>query len=379
MVIDRFLKLLTSLRLTVALLCLGLVLVFLGTLAQVDLGLYKAQNDFFRSFFVYWTPKGGGWKIPVFPGGYLLGSVLLANLVAAHIKRFRLEWKKAGIFMIHAGLILLLLGQLLTDLLAVESSMHLRAGEIKNYSESDRLTELYVIDSTDPESDLVVAIPDSILAAGGTFARPELPFSIRVQKFYPNSAIAKTNETGFEKSSASQIPGEPLWWREEPKVTKMDLRDMPSAMIELTSPTGSLGTWLVSTFLNSQSFKLGNRTFQVGLRQRRHYKPFTFELKKFDHDVYTGTDKASNYSSLVHLHKADTGEDRDVRIYMNNPLRYRGETYYQASFDADGTILQDVRNPSWLTPYFSCALVGGGMVVQFLSHLFGFIKRRTKK
>ena len=49
--LDYFVKFFTSLRLTVVLLALGTVLVFWGTLAQVDLGLYKAQNDFFKSFF----------------------------------------------------------------------------------------------------------------------------------------------------------------------------------------------------------------------------------------------------------------------------------------------------------------------------------------
>ena len=52
--LDKTIAFFTSLRLTVVLLVLGLFLVFLGTLAQVDLGLYKAQNAFFRSFFVYW-------------------------------------------------------------------------------------------------------------------------------------------------------------------------------------------------------------------------------------------------------------------------------------------------------------------------------------
>jgi hypothetical protein len=66
---------------------------------------------------------------------------------------------------------------------------------------------------------------------------------------------------------------------------------------------------------------------------------------------------------------------------MNSPLRYAGETYYQADWDHEddrGTILQVVHNPSWLTPYFSCVLVGMGLIVQFASHLFGFtLKRRT--
>jgi hypothetical protein len=67
-----------------------------------------------------------------------------------------------------------------------------------------------------------------------------------------------------------------------------------------------------------------------------------------------------------------------VLIYMNNPLRYAGETYYQASFDADdaGTILQVVHNPSWITPYLACVMVAAGLITQFLYHLIPFLKRR---
>jgi len=80
------------------------------------------------------------------------------------------------------------------------------------------------------------------------------------------------------------------------------------------------------------------------------------------------------------LKRPDTGENREVLIYMNNPLRYAGETYYQASFDPDnhGTILQVVHNPSWLTPYFSCILVAAGLLIQFGIHLFGFAAKRRK-
>ena len=99
----------SSLKLTVVLLVLGCVLVFWGTLAQVHVGLYKAQNEFFRSFFIYWGPKSASWKIPIFPAGYLVGGILLINLVTAHFKRFRLSREKVGIWMVHVGLILLLL------------------------------------------------------------------------------------------------------------------------------------------------------------------------------------------------------------------------------------------------------------------------------
>ncbi len=103
-------------------------------------------------------------------------------------------------------------------------------------------------------------------------------------------------------------------------------------------------------------------------------------LVEFRHDRYPGTDIPMNFSSRLRLQRPDTGEDREVLIYMNHPLRYEGETYYQSSFDRDdqGTVLQVVRNPSWLTPYFSCVMVGIGLMLQFSIHLTRFARRRHK-
>ena len=161
----------------------------------------------------------------------------------------------------------------------------------------------------------------------------------------------------------------------------MDQRDIPSAIVEIQAPDKSLGTWLVSEYIERpQQFTYKNRTYKLELRPRRYYSPFTIRLLEFRHDVYAGTDTPKNFSSRVQLQAPATSENREVKIYMNNPLRYAGETFYQASFDQDnhGTILQVVHNPSWLTPYFSCILVGLGLVVQFMTHLLGFsFKRRT--
>ncbi|MFO1513856.1 MAG: cytochrome c biogenesis protein ResB [Verrucomicrobiota bacterium] len=114
------------------------------------------------------------------------------------------------------------------------------------------------------------------------------------------------------------------------------------------------------------------------MRPERYYKPFSIHLLEFRHDKYPGTDIPKNFSSRVRLSHPEKKENREVLIYMNSPLRYGGETYYQASFDQDnqGSILQVVRNPSWLTPYFACVLVSIGMIYQFLSHLIGFAVKR---
>src|SRR6185312_2408329 len=161
--LDSLIKFFTSIRLTVALLVLGMVLVFWGTLAQVQLGLYQAQNEFFRSFCVFWHPKGSALKIPIFPGGYLLGGMLLINLFAAHFRYYRSTKRKIGILLIHLGIVLLLAGQFLTDFLSSESVMHIRAGSSANYSESTSDYEIAITDTTDKALDTVVAIPDHSL------------------------------------------------------------------------------------------------------------------------------------------------------------------------------------------------------------------------
>jgi hypothetical protein len=140
------LRVLSSLRLTVICLGLGMLLVFLGTLAQVHLGIHAVQARYFQSLLIYWSPPGARWKIPVLPGGYLLGTVLLVNLIAAHAVRFQLTKKKLGIILLHFGVILLLIGQLLTGLFARETQMRIDEGQTLGYSEAPREVELAVID-----------------------------------------------------------------------------------------------------------------------------------------------------------------------------------------------------------------------------------------
>src|SRR5580692_12495421 len=132
----------TSLRLTVILLAFAIVLVFIGTLAQVDEGLYNAQARYFRQWIVLGLDLFGR-RVPlILPGGYLIGTMLLLNLLAAHIYRFQLSVKKIGIQLAHAGVILLLVGQLATDMFAHESQISFSEGQTKNYSESAQYYEL---------------------------------------------------------------------------------------------------------------------------------------------------------------------------------------------------------------------------------------------
>jgi hypothetical protein len=379
--LKRLMDFASSLKLTLVCLSAALVLVFAGTLAQVHYGTDVVQAQFFQSLLVWWPLEADAVKVPVLPGGHLLGAVLLVNLVAAHIRRFQWTWRKAGIQLTHTGLIIMLAGGLFTDLFSVESFMRLAPGDTKNYSEDSRTAELAVIDESDAELDTVTAIPAARLRRGGTVEHASLPFRIVVKKFCQNSLIQMRANNPGAGPAATQGIGAMVTLTELPRTTAPNTRDVVGAVVEVMPAAGgaSLGTWLVSDGLGApQAFDFSGKKWRLAMRPTRHYKPYSLTLQKFTHEKYTGTEIAKNFASRVTLVDPERSENRDVLIYMNHPLRYRGDTFYQASFEKGDavTILQVVHNPTAVAPYIACVIVAFGLLVQFTYHLVGFARRQ---
>jgi hypothetical protein len=353
----------SSLSLTITCLALLMVLVVACTLAQVRLGTFGAVNLYMRSWF-YWMDLGS-LRIPIFPAGAAVGLVLLVNLVAVQVKRLQFSWAKAGLWIVHAGLILLFVGEFVTAGYQTDAQLAIEQGETKNFIDVPREMELAVVDTTDPSFDDVYGIPERALARGGTVAIPGTPLSVRVAEYQRNARIVRIPgaQSPVNQGAAAGYVLQPL-----APVTTDEAVDNSAAVVEVKAQGQSLGTWLASNAIGEpQAFQAAGRTFTLALRPRRVYLPYTLTLKKFSHDVYPGTDIPKNFSSLVHLSNPKTGEDRDVLIYMNQPLRYDGKAFYQASFGKGDTlsILQVVANPGWLIPYISTVLVTIGLLVHF--------------
>jgi hypothetical protein len=420
MLIKKTVSFFTSLRLTVVLLAFAIVLVFIGTLAQVDEGLYNAQARYFRQWFIFGLDAFGH-RIPLLlPGGYLIGTMLLLNLLAAHIYRFKLSVKKIGIQLAHAGVILLLIGQLVTDMLARETQMHFAEGQTRSYAESPRHYELAFTSNDGTNGEQVVAIPDKLLAPGDEIKNASLPFTIRVKSFWKNS------EPSFRAPMMQNGPplttnGIAMNFDFQPaaETKTMDDKNVPTALIQITGANGSLGNWIISgwsgdeamvqVLQNSYASQMGpdmaakiaaritepqsimadGKKFTFALRPERVYFPFSLTLLTATNAYYEGTDIPKDFRSRVRIQNPQTGEDREAEIYMNHPLRYDGLTFYQYQMAAGelaqeagrapSSVLQIVRNPAWLTPYLGCALVAAGLVVQFMFHLVGFISKRRAK
>jgi hypothetical protein len=416
MLIKKIVNFFTSLKLTAALLAFAIVLVFVGTLAQADEGLYGAQAHYFKQWIVIGASMFGH-KIPlILPGGYLLGTLLLVNLVITHICRFQLSPKKIGIQLAHAGVIVLLVGQLATDMLARELQMHFVEGETRNYSDSAGAYELIFNNGNE-----ITAIPERLLATGGelTTQKTGLPFTIVVKSLWKNSDI------NFRAPMMQNTP--PLAtngialnfdFRALPAAKAMDQRNIPTAVLEFVTPAGPLGEWVASDWAGDpalvgavhdgyaqmgqamaqkitaeltapQTVEAGGKQFTFTMQPARVHFPFSLTLLKATHTVYPGTDIPKDFRSRVLLNNPQTGEKREVEISMNHPLRYGGYTFYQYQMDAGqltreagrtpSSVLSVVRNPSWLTPYIGCVMVGLGLVIQFMYHLVGFVSKRKAK
>ncbi len=539
--VELIVSALASLRLTITLFALAIVLIFLGTLAQKDQDVWRVVNDtYFRVWFAWvdflvferlaqlffkrveWNLVGGFY----FPGGKLIGLMLLVNLVSAHSVRFKIaaegrrlvlglatitaglaitylaiqsgmnqaveselspefcdllwqffrgalallaislayvaiflrnrmrpvEWrillaielllatlavwlllnpearldnsgirilwqlvkgtaagvvllagcvmvfrKRAGIVLLHGGIALTMLSELLTGISAVESRMDIPEGGTANFSYDIRTTELAVTDRSHPEHDRVTVVPAPLFVANvgrsEPIEHPDLPFNIRVHRWLQNSRLreptpgeANSATAGFGlRHVAEAVPPATGVGEDAQKV------DFPSAYVELISKeTGnSLGTYLASQWfidgqqrVVNQPVEVDGRTYDIALRFERIYHPFTLTLKDFRFDRYPGTDTPKNYSSQVVFKDPRHNIDREVSIWMNNPLRYSGTTFYQADFDhiaERGTVLQVVTNPSWMTPYVACMLVATGMLAHFGTILVRFLRRRAEE
>lgn len=173
-----YLKPVASLQLTVVLFALSMVLVFFGTVAMMSAGLWTVVDQYFRSAIV-WIPfdlirkfgtvffdlpkDGSAWPFAFpFPGGWTIGAAMLVNLTAAHLVRFRLTWKRFGMIILHAGIILLMIGELVTGLYAVESTMSLKIGEKSDFLDVTREFEISIVDPSDKDTDTTTTVPQRL-------------------------------------------------------------------------------------------------------------------------------------------------------------------------------------------------------------------------
>ena len=308
--------------------------------------------------------------------------------------------RQGGNVLIHIGVGLLMVGQFVFGDRQLEQRLSLIEGQSANTFVNLDEVELTFI-RNDDGTQHVTAIPAGRLQAakdGGQTIRDEsLPVDVRVLAFYENSSIEDVND----KNLADTGMGLEIQAVPRTKIGGTDNRiNMPAAYVELLDKQSGepLGRHLVSQIHSDREMLIpgsgakdlfdtvtvGEEKFDIGLRYHREVKPYWVQLEDVRRVNYSGTDTPRDYSSFVRIIDPQSGEDRKERIWMNNPLRYRGETFFQSNYTAlpggkEMTGIQVVRNSGWLIPYVACSITALGMLVHFWGTLTRFLKRRVRE
>lgn len=320
----------------------------------------------------------------------IAGGILLAGLTI-------LFGRRGGNVLIHLAIGMMMLGQFIFGDRQIEEQMTLANGETTNMALRLDEIELALIDSSDPNKDRVFAIDQEALitslGTGTPVKHDDMPVQVFVKKFIENADLAKPEELAKSKEGSSitnpATQGSGTQFVAVNSVKSggaTDKMNMPAAYVELKDKAGSksLGTFLVALQLNDfsvltagrqrdfpENIEIDNKPYQMVLRYRRDYKDYEVKLNKVQRINYSGTEMARDFSSFVTFTSADGRESLEGRIWMNNPMRYRGETFYQKSYSSkedvgkETTGLQVVANAGWLMPYIACAFAALGMFAHF--------------
>ena len=131
-----------------------------------------------------------------------------------------------------------------------------------------------------------------------------------------------------------------------------------------------------------QTLSMNGEPYEIVLRKKRYLLPFKIELLDFEKQVHPGTGMARSYSSEVNI--VEDGYKRHVKIEMNEPLRYKGYTFFQSSFIQDGdsetSVFAVVHNPplgQW-SPYVCCIVSCLGLLLHLILQLPKLVARRKE-
>lgn len=307
--------------------------------------------------------------------------------------------KRAGIVLLHLGVGLLIFNELLVGFYNVEHQILIEEGKSSSFAISDQNVELAVIEQ-DPskDEDKVIAVPiarngklTGLARDGAIIEHPELPFDIQVEEFYRNSQLVplkKAETNGIEEGLGRSQRAKKL----KPFSGADSRTNISSAIVKFMDKKSgkTLTTRLLSQQVSDlrrmmleeeipEQISVDGKIYDVLLRFKRIQKPYSIYLEDIRKVDYVGTTTPKDFSSFIVFKDEKRESEHRHRIWMNNPMRYAGWTYYQSGYNGnvgnETTTLQVVKNRGWMIPYLACMVVVVGMAFHFVMTLIRFLTR----
>ncbi|MGI9459878.1 MAG: cytochrome c biogenesis protein ResB, partial [Pirellulales bacterium] len=326
--------------------------------------------------------------------------VLLAGLIMVFGAR-------GGNVLIHIAVGMLMFGQFAFGDRQIEERLNLVEGQASNMvcrTDEIELACVEVAEKTEA-TESVTAISGRLIKAregGEALALENLPFDIKIVEYFTNAAVTRVGPFAENRATA----GLGTRWLAIARPTEggaSSKSNVAAAYVQLTDRKDGkdLGVFLVSQFMNDRSqlfmeaegdvcdtVDTASGPWRIQLRFRRAYKPYEVRLDDVRRINYSASETPRDYSSFVTFTDESTGAEQPGRIWMNNPVRYRGETFFQSNYSkvqlADGSVsemtgLQVVENAGWLIPYVACVLAFWGMLAHFGGTFVRFADRHERE
>lgn len=339
-----------------------MALVVAGTIAQKYIGLYDSQKMFFSSI-IFWIGL-----VPA-PGGRTVTALLLLSLLAKII--IASPWRKAtaGIFIAHLGVLLLLVGGLITAASSKEGYVALEKNDTAT-SFADYHARMLTISKNNVP---VKQVAFDTIVKGQTIADVSLPFTLKINDFCRNCTMAERHgDKDNLQGAAQKVMLAPIanYLEEERNLAGIELS------IE------NAGTYIAFEPLpleKQPAFTINGDHYTVTLGRANYPLPFTLQLLEAEKELHPGTDVPRSYRSVVMLSDGEINE-RAV-ITMNHPLRYKGYTVYQASFnnaeslDTKSVSFAIVQNSGRVFPYVASITLCIGLLLHLCLRLPTLIRR----
>lgn len=328
-----------------------------GTIAQKYIGLYEATQMFFSDF-IFWLGP-----MPM-PGMPVFMVLIFINLGFKLI--FKSPWvlKNAGIIITHIGAILLMGGGLLTAAFSSEGYMDIVEGSDSAFVNDYHMREFVLLDEN---GHTIERFTHHDLNTNTVLSLSNIPVKITILETCRNCQITAREEKDDSfvgMAQHMQLSDGPLEMQNEENMAgltfSVEYKDTKQTHVVLENVP------------QLPEVTHADSRYKFMLRKIQRPLPFSIELVDFKKELHPGTAVARTYSSHIRVH--DEGAVWDSVIRMNEPLRYKGYTFFQSSFldtpNGEVSVLAVVWNVGRAFPYISGIVMCIGIIV----HLF--VRRR---
>lgn len=379
---------LSGFKLATALLLLLGLLTWFATLEQIDKGLYPTLNKYFHWQSFGLIPEINGKMVPLpLPGGYWVSALLLLNMTLGGIIRIRKGWRQVGNLISHFGIIFMLLGGGVAHHFSERGNMAIEEGTISNTAEDyfEFVVEVAEIIEGKPENIHVIrgSQINGLSAKHRNFILPDFPFDLQLGGYLRNALPVSANERAPDKS---QLVAHGYWLMDRPDEVSAEM-NLAAIYARVLHQDGTVDPLFIVAGASFHPFtvRVDERVFTVDMRKRLWPMPFNVRLDEFTAEFHPGTSRPAKFVSEIMRIEDDS--EAMVTIEMNEPMRYAGLTFFQASYGPPGagpgdsmySVFEIVHNPADMWPEYSLYVVTLGMLITFLTKLGESLGRTTRR